>query len=373
LLLAGAWGTWDARAQACLRQLFVPLTEPEDGLLTWPGGPPSKGLIMRHFFSYFGRNLLRSLALAAAIGPSVRAQSAKPSTQHPPGAYAQVGSARLWYESEGQGEPIVMISGGPGDSHAVYHPFFSGLADRNGVIYYDAFGVGKSDRAKSKAEYRFSRDVNDLDALRIALKLPSVTLIGHSYGSMVAQAYALRHPSAVKRLILIGAFHSGAMWQANDDNANREIRNQYPGVWENLLAMRAQGVRSSAPAHQDAYFSIGLGLFYFYDAAKAALLPHEPGNSDVYYSIAGDDAEFRVGGDIAKLDFRPELKRLTMPILVIAGRYDRISMPKDIAEYRKLVPAARIVIMERSGHFPYIEEPEDTLRVLEEFLDGPRK
>jgi len=318
-------------------------------------------------------NLLRSFTLFILISASVLAQTAMPSVKHSPGAYAQVGNARLWYESEGQGEPIVMISGGPGDSHAVYHPFFSRLADRNRVIYYDAFGVGKSDRANSKAEYRFSRDVDDLDALCNSLNLASVTLIGHSYGSMVAQAYALRHPGAVKRLILIGAFHSGAMWQQNDDNSNREIRNQYPEVWEKLRAMRAQGVRSSAPAHQDAYFGIGLGLFYFYDAARAVLLPQEPGNPDVYYSIAGDDAEFRVGGDIAKLDFRPELRKLTMPILVLAGRYDRISMPKDVAAYRKLVPAARVVIMERSGHFPYIEEPDDTLSVLTEFLKAGRK
>jgi hypothetical protein len=64
------------------------------------------------------------------------------------------------------------------------------------------------------------------------------------------------------------------MWQANNDSCNYEIRNQYP-----------------------------LGLFYFHDASKAALLPHEEGSNDVYYAVAGDDADFKVGGDIAALDF----------------------------------------------------------------------
>jgi proline iminopeptidase len=158
------------------------------------------------------------------------------------------------------------------------------------------------------------------------------------------------------------------MWQANDDNSNREIRNQYPEVWEKLMDLRAHGIRSDDIAHQDAYFGIGLGLFYFFDAAKAALLPQEPGNPDVYYSIVGRDAEFKVGGDIAKLDFRRDLPKLKMPILVLAGRYDRISIPKDVAEYRKLTPSARIVMLERSGHFPYIEEPDETAKVLREFL-----
>jgi proline iminopeptidase len=315
--------------------------------------------------------LLRAVSIAASlagVGWAIYGQSPKPSVKHPAGAYLQTSKARLWYESEGSGEPIVMISGGPGDAHAVYHPFFSRFADHNRIIYYDAFGVGKSDRAKSKSEYRFSRDVDDVDALIKGLALPAVTLIGHSYGSMVAQAYALTHPDTVTRLVLIGAFHSGAMWQQNDDNSNREIRNQYPEVWEKLMDLRAHGIRSDDIAHQDAYFGIGLGLFYFYDAAKAELLPQEPGNSDVYYTIAGRDAEFKIGGDIAKLDFRPELRKLRMPMLILAGRYDRVSMPKDVVEYGKLTRAAKIVFLERSGHFPYIEEPEATEQALREFL-----
>src|SRR5271155_1774375 len=89
--------------------------------------------------------------------------------KHPSGSYAQVNGARLWYETEGQGEPLILIAGGPGDSHAVFHPFFSRLADSRRVVYFDAFGVGKSSRARSKKEYSFARDVEDLEGLRKAL------------------------------------------------------------------------------------------------------------------------------------------------------------------------------------------------------------
>ncbi len=296
------------------------------------------------------------------------AQTRKSKNPHPPGAYASVDGRKLWYESEGRGDPILLIAGGPGDSHAVFHPFFSRLADRNRVIYYDAFGVGRSDRAKSPSEYHFARDVDDVEGLRKALGLGSLTILGHSYGGMVAQAYALKYPQSVKRLILIDTFDSGAMWQSNNDNCNREIRNQYPDVWERLQALRSKGVVSSAPEHQDLYYGIPLGLFYFYDAAKAALLPKEPGNVEVYYAIAGADADFQVGGDIALLDFRPKLGSLRMPVLVIAGRYDRVSMPRDAAEFKTLIPGAQLVVFEKSGHFPYIEEPDDTLETMREFL-----
>jgi proline iminopeptidase len=166
--------------------------------------------------------------------------------RHPPGAYAQVNGAKLWYETEGRSEPVVLVPGGPGDSHSAYHPFFSRLADRDRVIYFDALGVGNSDRARSQKEYTFRRDVEDLEGLRSALGLAEMNVVGQSFGGMVAQAYALKYPQFVKRLILIDTFFSGKMWQANNDNANREIRNQYPEVWKELQELRAKGDRSSA-------------------------------------------------------------------------------------------------------------------------------
>ena len=287
---------------------------------------------------------------------------------HPTGAYAQVNGAKLWYETEGQGEPLVLVAGGPGDSHSEFHPFFSRLADRFQVIYFDALGVGKSDRAKSTKEYTFAREVGDLESLRKALGLSQMNLLGHSFGGMVAQAYALKYPQSVKRLILADTFHSGKMWQANNDSVNCEIRNQYPELWEDLQRVRKKGFRSSSAEQLDIYRKIPPGLFYFHDASKAKLVPEDPGNDQIYYAIAGDDADFVIGGDIANLDFRTDLRKLKMPILVLAGRFDRVSLPRYAVEYKKYAPQARFIMMEESGHFPFVEEPEATLAVLREFL-----
>lgn len=292
-----------------------------------------------------------------------------PEVKHPAGAYARANGANLWYESEGEGEPLILIAGGPGDSHAIFHPFFSRLADRNRVIYFDAFGVGKSDRAKAPKEYSFARDVEDLEGLRKALGFAKINVLGQSYGGMVAQAYAIKYPDRIQRLILADTFYSGAMWQANNDNCNRDIQNQYPEVWQELQRMRARGVRSSAPEHQMEYYGVPLGLFYFYDASKAELLPREEGNTEVYYTIAGDDADFVIGGDIARLDFRADLAKLKMPILVIAGRFDRVSIPKYAVNYKRYAPKATFVMMEHSGHFSFIEEPDETESMLRDFLE----
>jgi len=147
--------------------------------------------------------------------------------------------------------------------------------------------VGKSDHAKSAKEYTFAREVEDLEGLRKALGLSQINLLGHSFGGMVAQAYALKYPQSVRRLLLADTFHGGKMWQANNDNVNYEIRNQYPELWEDLKRVRKQGFRSSSAEQLDVYRRIPAGLFYFHDASKAKLLPNAEGNNQIYYAIAG--------------------------------------------------------------------------------------
>lgn len=300
------------------------------------------------------------LFLAVASSSAIAAQTASP---HPAGQFVTIHEAKIWVESEGSGEALILVAGGPGSAH-YFHPQFSALADSYRVIYFDAFGRGKSDRAKSPAEYTFARDVDDLEELRKALGLEAINLFGHSYGGMVAQAYALKYPAAVKRLILADTFFSGEMWQANNDNYNHEARNQFPEKWERIEEVRARGFRSSDKEHQQVY-DIPAGILYYYDP-KAAV--SGPFNSDVYYAIVGEDGDFIIGGDIAKLDFRRALSELKMPILILAGRYDRVSIPRLAVQYKRYAPQAEFVMFEKSGHMPFIEEPELTMQVLRAFL-----
>ena len=71
----------------------------------------------------------------------------------------------------------------------LFSPYFLALAISHRVIYYDAFGSGKSDRASGEQKYTFTGDVENLEGLRKALGLGKIILLGHSYGGMVAQAY----------------------------------------------------------------------------------------------------------------------------------------------------------------------------------------
>lgn len=291
---------------------------------------------------------------------------------HPPGRLIDANGTRLWVETEGTGEPLLLLAGGPANSHLTFHPYFSALADRCQVIYLDYRGRGKSERPAEWTDITFDQDVADIEGVREALGLERLSIYGFSYGGMVAQAYALRHPARVSRLILANTVHSPEMWQRNHENINREIANQFPEIWERILALRADGHRSNDAEVQELY-RVHVPLIRFYDPSNAGRLLAEPGsrNPELYRAFAGDDIEFFLGGEVARLpDFRPRLKELRMPLLILAGRYDRALYPACQLEFKRYAPQAEFVWMERSGSFAHIEEPEALLALLRRFLDG---
>ncbi len=146
------------------------------------------------------------------------------------GNHAVINGAKLWYEIKGEGEPLLLIPGGPGFSHLYFTPHFSKLSDRFKIIYFDAFGRGKSERGESPKSYSLKRDVEDIEGLRKFLGIDKLNIFGHSYGGIVAQAYALKYPEHLDKLILSNTLCSSEMYQAVIDNLNNEIQNQYPEV-----------------------------------------------------------------------------------------------------------------------------------------------
>ena len=157
------------------------------------------------------------------------------------GKYITVNGAKLWVVTVGKGDPLILISGGPGGTHVGLRRFDS-LAANYQLIYFDAFGRGKSDTAKDVKEYTIERDIEDIEGLRTALHLDKINVLGHSYGGVVAQGYAIKYAAHVKHLVLANTFHSFIMWQANDDNSNHEIKTNYPEVWDSLMRIRERDI-----------------------------------------------------------------------------------------------------------------------------------
>jgi proline iminopeptidase len=287
------------------------------------------------------------------------------------GKYYTVNGAKLWTVRLGKGAPIFLIAGGPGGAHAGMRGFDS-LASTNTLIYYDAFGRGKSDTASEVKEYTLERDIEDLEQLRKAMGFAKIIVLGHSYGTVVAQGYAFKYAQYLSHLILSAPFHSNAMWQENDDNYNREVKVNYPEVWDTLMILRKQGYKSSDSLHQLIYGRIPYGFVYAYNPEKfipkkRSVYPN-PFNTRLYYQMVGSDGDFVVGNDIGSFDYRPELKNLKMPVLILAGRYDRVAVPWMMVQYKQYCPQAKFFMFEKSGHNPHVEEPQKTFGIIRSFL-----
>lgn len=298
---------------------------------------------------------------------------AAPKVSHPRGRFVEVLGQRVWVEMAGRGQPLLLVPGGGGGSHDYFHPWFDALAATRQVIYFDGFGRGKSARAASPSEYSFARDVAEVDALLDALGLESVDLYGHSYGGLVAEAYAIAHPRRVRRLVLSNTFVAGRDYQRSNDHVNAVVRAHFPEMWRDLERVRAAGQRSSSPEHQRLYFGAlpkMIEMFYLYDpdAARHIVFDEHSFNDAEYYAICGDDADFVIGPQLRDLDFGEGLAKLHAPVLVIAGRGDGVVLPALVDEFRRHLPRATYVTFERSGHFPFLEETTRHAQVLKDFL-----
>ncbi|WP_435127045.1 alpha/beta fold hydrolase [Actinacidiphila sp. bgisy144] len=292
---------------------------------------------------------------------------------HPAGRHHEVRGHRLWVESEGDGDPVLLLAGlGPAGSHVVFHPFFSALAADHRVLYLDLYGRGRSDAPEDLAQITFAEDVADVAALIGELRAGPLHLYGFSYGGLVAQALALDHPALVRTLTLANTLHSPEMWQLNHANINREIAAQYPETWERITALHDQGVPSTDPRLQ-AEFAVATPLVRFYDPDHAGLLATEPGarNTALYPLFCGADVDFTVGGQVAAIpDFRPRLRELTVPAMVLAGRYDRALYPRLQRDFARHAPGIDFRMLERSGAFGHVEEPAVVHALLRDFWKG---
>lgn len=316
---------------------------------------------------------LFALGVLLSFGPHIRSEpttTTNPPFVHPPGEYIAVDGAKLWVEAVGAGEPILLIAGGPGCSHGYLHPSFDALSATHRVIYFDAFGRGKSDRAKDPSAYTLDRDVSEIVGLIRELKLGPLVVLGHSYGTIVAQAVAVRHPEVVKKLVLISPLHSAEAFRVLNVRFFGLHAEHYPEEWARLLALRDRGLRWAEPECLAISDKLAVGLKSYFDASSAARsAPLFDYNNTVLYAMIGDTWEPDIIGTLAGFDFRPQLADLRMPMLVMAGRWADITMPSVTIPYREFAPQAQFVMLEHSGHQPFLEEPELALATLRAFVD----
>jgi proline iminopeptidase len=278
---------------------------------------------------------------------------------------------------QGSALPVFAINGGPGLTHAymVQNDLWERAARKRLVVFYDQRGTGAS---KPKGTMAVSQSIQaqvaDLDAVRQALKLEKIALVGDSYGGLVAMAYAAAHPEHVTKLVLSDS--PGPSWKS----IVHLLPDVFPDVGEqNEQEMKKLGGGNSGAQPGDQQNEITRRANQNDAAARAGLRNHfkmifySPEKRDAYMSRMGDlGYEPSVAEAVSKategLDLSSKLTDFKFPTLVINGRYDMNVAPLTAWRLAHDIPGAKVVFFEKSGHLPSYEEPEKYLQVLEEFL-----
>lgn len=256
----------------------------------------------------------------------------------------------------------MVLHGGPGAHHDYLLPGFDALARGRTLIYYDQRGGGRSPAPRG-VPVGWREQVEDLDALREQWGLERLSIAGYSWGGLLALLYAIEHPERVARLALVSP--------APSHRAARELfesrfaeRNLAPELQAERRRLRESGLRERDPeAYRKRLFELSV-VPYFHDPAKARDLTP--------FRITGRTQE-EVWESLGDYDLRPALRRLRRPALVLHGAADPI--PIESARETAELLGAEFHVLDRSGHVPYVEQPEEFVRLLDRFLprdDAPR-
>ena len=137
--------------------------------------------------------------------------------------FVDANGLRFFCKTHGDGPPLMMLHGGPGVDHSYLLPWLSPLSCTHQLVLFDQRGCGRSERLDDPREYTLQNMVEDTEALRRALGLREVVVLGHSFGGLLAQAYALRYPESIAGLILAGTAPSAAMVNRDFSRIKRRL------------------------------------------------------------------------------------------------------------------------------------------------------
>jgi proline-specific peptidase len=273
---------------------------------------------------------------------------------------------KLYYETEGDGDPLILLNGGPGFPHD-YLQEMHALAPYARLVFYDQRGTGRSDKTDPSG-YTIDANVEDVENVRRALSLGRCRVLGHSWGGMLAQAYALKYPESVSGLILADTFSSAAdcnvtlaRMRASVSPQTRAIYEKYErdGLYKGRDAYPSEYQAALDLAYEPVFISIPPPDYLLNSFAKIAY--------DVYRAMWGQETEFKVTGTLASFNAEPRLHEIRVATLVIVGASDMptIAMAEKTA---RLIPNSRLEVFEHSRHFPFIEEKDKFIRLVSGFL-----
>jgi len=272
---------------------------------------------------------------------------------------------------------LLVLHGGPGASHDYLLPQMLELANDHRLIFYDQRGGGRS-RAENNAPITWETHVEDLAALVRELSLAPLTLVGYSWGGLLALLYAItvaggfrdqdisfssavaEAPAPTRMVLICPAPATSALRaQFSEELARRQ---RAPWIQEERAAIAASGLRERDPAaYAKRIFELGVAG-YFADPARARELTP--------FRVIGR-VQQSVWESLSGYDLTPQLPLVQAPTLVLHGAHDAIPLASSQL-IASALPHGELVVLDESAHVPYVEGQAAFFAAVREFLQRTR-
>ena len=270
----------------------------------------------------------------------------------------QINGAALNVEVLGdEGAPVLIAHHGGGGIGSLEEPraTFGPLADLFRVIVFDARGCGRSEGVPPYSHEQWAADV---DGLRQWAGAEKIVVAGGSYGGFISMEYAVRYPDRVLAMVLRDTAPDASTLMLAYENARRQTRVELP--WEDFD--RYWTGRITDDDDLKARWAEMIPLYdYEYDPVKSAAAVE----AGIYRH---ESHNWCFQQNMPVYDLTPLLPSVTCPTLVTVGRADWVTPVSQAEVIADLVPDARLVVFEKSGHSPQTEEAELFQQVVRDFL-----
>ena len=281
----------------------------------------------------------------------------------------------IYYKALGRGQPLVVLHGGPGASHDAFLPYLLPLVRRNRVIFIDERGSGRSQKLEDPAAYTVENMADDVEAVRQGLGLGKISLLGHSYGGVLAQAYALKFPENLTHLILCSTFHST---KKMNEVCKKMKEKMAPELRARIEKMEKAGLFGHGKEYEKNRYvaeymvaAWGEGYFpYLYqNHPNPNYDPKSEGNIawDLYREMWGSKGEFVIDGNLTSVEYTDRLSSIKAPTLITVGDHDECD-PSLSQEMHEKIAGSKLVILPKSGHMTFVDQPSHFLSAVDEFL-----
>ncbi len=324
--------------------------------------------------------LILALTAAPAALPHATAQTMveqnSPAVLEQHEGYVSTNGVMIYFKSIGRGSPLVIVHGGPGADHTYFLPYLLPLARTHRLVFIDERGSGKSSRVQDLSLYTVERMVEDVEGVRLALGLGKISLLGHSYGGVLAQAYALKYQNNLSHLILNSTFPSTK--QMNEVLA-REKAQMPPDKLKRLNELEAAGLFGKGEAWEHGrypaeYATLAWGYGYFpfiYGARPDPTYDPQAGNMgtswELYRTMWGEHGEFVIDGNLESVEYVERLPSIHVPTLIVVGDHDECE-PSLSKEMHEKIAGSQLVILPNSGHMNFVDQPDLWYAAVDQFL-----